>query len=61
MANMAYCRFRNTLPDLVDCYRHMEDVGDLSVEEKNARRQLIKTCGDIAKDFGYELEEQSNP
>lgn len=47
MSNMSYCRFRNTLEDLRDCYNHI-DEGDLSEEEQRARDRLIKLCAKIA-------------
>lgn len=50
MSNMGYCRFRNTLGDLVDCRDYMDDE-DLSVEETDARDRLIKVCKDIVEMF----------
>ena len=47
MANMSYCRFQNTLTDLNDCRDVINDVEDLSDEEKRARKWLIETCKDI--------------
>lgn len=41
MANMSYCRFRNTLNDLADCQENF-DADDLSAEEHNARRKMIE-------------------
>ena len=54
MSNMSYCRFRNTLDDLRDCYDEMafEDTSDLSAEEDKAMRCLIRLCRDIAQEFG---------
>ena len=52
--NMSYIRFENTVPDLRDCYRHMED-DDLSESEKAARLELIKLCVRIAGDYEDEL------
>jgi len=54
MGNMSYCRFQNTLSDLLDCYENMED--DLSWEEKRARDRLLKLCTQIVEDYGYGLE-----
>lgn len=43
MANMGYCRFRNTLHDLLDCEDHMnEELQDS--EEMKARERLLKVC-----------------
>jgi hypothetical protein len=55
MANMAHCRFSNTLEDLRDCYEHMDD-GDLSEYEMRAREQLIRLIEQIAYDYGEEEE-----
>lgn len=43
MSNMSYCRFRNTLEDLLDCEEHIgdEDLDDL---EADARERLIASC-----------------
>lgn len=51
MSNMSYCRFRNTLADLEDCYEHIDDY-DLSDEEKEAKKQLIELCTTIAWEEG---------
>jgi hypothetical protein len=48
MSNMAYCRFRNTLNDLYDCFDQMDE--DLSEEESEARKKLINLCKRIADD-----------
>ena len=59
MSNMSYCRFRNTLADLRDCYDNMNDI-DLSEEsdgndEIAARQRLIDLCCDIALAYGDEI------
>lgn len=54
MANMSYCRFRNTCGDLSDCEEHMGD-DDLSREEEYARKALIRLCIDIAEQWGHEV------
>jgi hypothetical protein len=55
MANMSYCRFQNTLSDLRDCQRAMEDGAadnaELGTEERRARDRLIVMCRDIADEF----------
>lgn len=48
MANMSYCRFQNTLSDLIDCYKHIDDRDLLECEEK-ARKNLITICREIAE------------
>ena len=64
MSNMSYCRFRNTLIDLQDCYYHLfddeVDNEELSLDEKKAREKLIALCHNIAWDtnFGEDEEEE---
>ena len=53
MGNMGYCRFRNTLQDLRDCYEYMDDE-DLSESERYARESLIKLAVTIAEEHGGE-------
>ena len=48
MANMAYCRFQNTLSDLRECEEHLWE--DLSDDEERARKSMIKLCKRIADD-----------
>jgi hypothetical protein len=48
MANMGYCRFRNTLADLLDCMEHWDD--DLSEEEAAARTRLARLCAQLGED-----------
>ena len=55
MSNMGYCKFQNTSGDLRDCVDSMDDT-DLSVEEKAARKRVIKICVDVALDYGYEID-----
>lgn len=65
MSNMSYCRFRNTLNDLIDCQEHLDDPeydekgqsedeepNMLSEEETKARKKLIELCEEIAEDYG---------
>lgn len=47
MGNMSYCRFENTLSDLKDCYKHINDKLE-SDDEGISRKQLIELCKDIA-------------
>lgn len=56
MANMNYCRFRNTLADLHDCY---ENIGEqkLSAEEERARAALVGLCKQIAEEWADEFED----
>ena len=55
MANMSYCRFENTVKDLYDCSKNMDDT-DLSETEEKARLRLIRICKEIAEDYGWETE-----
>jgi len=53
VSNMPYCRFRNTLEDLMDC-RNQMTYGEgevLSDEEKKAKKDLIELCKEIADDY----------
>lgn len=57
MSNMSYCRFRNTLSDLRDCANNF-DEDDLSKEEHNARRLIIKEIIGILESIGAEVDEE---
>lgn len=57
MANMSYCRFRNTLTDLRDCLDNMDDP-NLSEEETRARELLIEVYSQIAADYGEQDDEE---
>ena len=54
--NMSYCRFRNTLLALRDCYNSMEEK-NLSIEEFKSRKDLIYLCMDIKDDYKDMVEE----
>ena len=56
MSNMSYCRFRNTLSDLRDCYDALRNEEELNEEEERAKQRLIKLCRSIAADFEEEDE-----
>lgn len=59
MANMSYCRFRNTLTDLRDCEEHLDDrTDDMDEDELVARQRLINTCVRIAEAYGDSDEEE---
>lgn len=48
MANMSYCRFQNTAPDLSDCLDYLwEEVG--SKEEWEARKRIVNYCREVAR------------
>ena len=52
MSNMGYCRFRNTVEDMIDCINKLEEVGfyvedleqDASEDEKRAINKFVKLC-----------------
>jgi hypothetical protein len=53
MGNMGYCRFQNTLSDLEDCYKHLDDsTKDMETWEKNARDKIVELCKKIAEEYG---------
>ena len=55
---MSYCRFRNTLPDLKDCYHNMgESISDSA--EFKARKQMVELCKQIVEEWdGFEFVEE---
>jgi hypothetical protein len=56
MSNMSYCRFRNTLEDLRDCFENLFD--ECGPEEDLARNKLILLCANIVSNWDEEeLEE----
>ena len=64
MGNMSYCRFRNTLGDLDDCYEALMEAGSLenflndpdnSEAECRSARKLISLCEKITEGFGVEV------
>lgn len=61
MSNMSYCRFRNTLSDLRDCYEELGEMNEpeteLSEEELRAFKSLVKLCRNIADDYDLESDE----
>lgn len=58
MSNQSYCRFQNTLNDLDDCLRAIEDGinedGQLSTEELNAAVRLVMLCGRVVQAVALE-------
>ena len=47
MANMSYCRFENTLDDLVDCLNALEEEGMDTLQsrrEREAAEDLVYTA-----------------
>lgn len=64
MPNMSYCRMQNTSRDLRDCldnwdasYSEYGDAYDLSEDEQEAKKRIIKLCVEILDTEGYTVEE----
>ena len=57
--NMHYCAVRNTRNAMHEVYEDMQDtdVSELSDEERNALRQLVKLCRDFVDEFGEDWDE----
>ena len=61
--NMSYCQFENTLIDLCDVKRFMDDCREnmenenLSESETMCRRQLITMCVKIADEYGADADD----
>jgi len=58
MPNMSYCRFRNTLQDLDDCYEHWEDLVEEETEDEvrddeeiRARERILELCEQIVQAY----------
>lgn len=47
MSNMSYCRFQNTLSDLMDCEENLFD--ECSDDEAQARDRLVRLAHKIAE------------
>lgn len=61
MANMSYCRFRNTVNDLADCQEAINDGvlqdDELDEDERRAARRLIRICKEIAESCGTDEDD----
>jgi hypothetical protein len=58
MANMSYCRFENTLNDLVDCFQNISEEAENSRDERS-RKQMIRFLFeniDFIEDLKRELD-----
>jgi len=51
---MPYCRFRNTLMDMRECYNSMQEEEELEAEEDAAKKDIIELCATIVERFGKE-------
>ena len=49
MANMGYCRFKNTLSDLRDCFENWDVESE---SEQKAQKRMVKLCREIVKAYG---------
>jgi hypothetical protein len=63
MSNMSYCRFENTLDDLWDCKRALDDGAFIDKEmdkdhERPSMIKLIKLCKRIADDYGEAADDE---
>ena len=62
MANMSYCRFRNTVGDMEDCVEALEegeaDRKDFGEEEMDALKEMIRLSRRIVEEFGHYDEEE---
>lgn len=66
MANMSYCRFRNTLHDLIDCLSAIQEIVDndgvneygekLDLEERRAAKNMYDACQEFISLY-EEMEE----
>lgn len=56
--NMSYCRFENTVNDMIDCINNMEIDEYASTYEKRARKEFVELCVQVAKEYGDELEDE---
>ena len=54
--NMHYCRFTNTVQDMMDCIEDMEVGSDASEEEKEARKIFVELCVQVAEDYKHEIK-----
>ena len=56
--NMSYCRFENTVNDMMDCINNMELDEHASDYEKRARKRFVELCAQVVKDHREELEDE---
>lgn len=53
MANMSYCRFRNTYMDIEDCLYALDMEEELSEEEAKACDKMFKSFLAFAEEMGF--------
>ena len=56
--NMSYCRFENTVNDMMDCINNMDISESASEYEKRARKRFVELCAQVVEDHGEELEDE---
>lgn len=49
--NMGYCRYQNTVEDVLDAIDHLSDMDDLSEDEIAARKKFIRLCHAVAENW----------
>ncbi len=49
MSNMSYCRYENTLRDLIDCYDHWNEEPEAE-DERKAKTRMLKLIKEMAED-----------
>lgn len=49
MSNMSYCRFRNTVDDLADCWENWYDPLNTD-EEVAAKARMLRICRKIVEE-----------
>ena len=55
---MSYCRFENTVNDMMDCIDNMDISESASDYEKRARKTFVELCAQVVADHGDELEDE---
>jgi protease II len=56
MANMSYCRFRNTFSDFLDCCANLYSLGKNDEKEIQARDNLIRYAADMLVELGVNID-----
>jgi len=62
MANMSYCRMRNTANDLQDCINAIEEgeyIDGISREEKRSLNEILELAQHLVDNLQDEIEEMS--
>ena len=62
MANMSYCRMRNTANDLQDCINAIEEreyIGGISIVEKRSLNEILELAQHLVDNLQDEIEEMS--